>query len=32
MLTLFTTPVTYLYLERLRWRARKRRVVAHATS
>jgi multidrug efflux pump len=32
MLTLFTTPVTYLYLDRLRWRARKRRVVAHATS
>ncbi len=25
MLTLFTTPVTYLYLDRLRWRARKRR-------
>jgi multidrug efflux pump len=24
MLTLFTTPVTYLYLDRLRWRARKR--------
>jgi len=32
MLTLFTTPVTYLYLDRLRWRARRRRVVAHATS
>jgi multidrug efflux pump len=31
MLTLFTTPVTYLYLDRLRWRARKRRVPAHAT-
>jgi multidrug efflux pump len=28
MLTLFTTPVTYLYLDRLRWRARKR----HAAS
>jgi multidrug efflux pump len=25
LLTLFTTPVTYLYLDRLRWRARKRR-------
>jgi len=24
MLTLFTTPVIYLYLDRLRWRARKR--------
>jgi len=24
MLTLFTTPVTYLYIDRLRWRARKR--------
>jgi multidrug efflux pump len=24
MLTLYTTPVTYLYLDRLRWRARKR--------
>jgi multidrug efflux pump len=24
LLTLFTTPVTYLYLDRLRWRARKR--------
>jgi multidrug efflux pump subunit AcrB len=29
MLTLFTTPVTYLYLDRLRWRARKRRVATH---
>jgi multidrug efflux pump len=28
MLTLFTTPVTYLYLDRLRWRARKRHAVA----
>ena len=28
MLTLFTTPVTYLYLDRLRWRARKRGAVA----
>jgi len=27
MLTLFTTPVTYLYIDRLRWRARKRRQV-----
>jgi multidrug efflux pump len=30
MLTLFTTPVTYLYLDRLRWRARKRHAAAHA--
>jgi multidrug efflux pump len=28
MLTLFTTPVTYLYLDRLRWRARKRAAVS----
>ena len=28
LLTLFTTPVTYLYLDRLRWRARKRRGAA----
>ncbi len=30
MLTLFTTPVTYLYLDRLRWRARKRHAAAHS--
>jgi multidrug efflux pump subunit AcrB len=30
MLTLFTTPVTYLYLDRLRWRARKRRIPSHS--
>jgi len=30
MLTLFTTPVTYLYLDRLRWRARKKHAAAHA--
>jgi len=23
MLTLFTTPVTYLYIDKLRWRARR---------
>src|SRR5258706_5649382 len=28
MLTLFTTPVTYLYLDRLRWRALKRQAGA----
>ena len=32
MLTLFTTPVTYLYLDRLRWRARKRHAAAHSTA
>jgi multidrug efflux pump len=32
MLTLFTTPVTYLYLDRLRWRARKRHAAAHGTA
>jgi multidrug efflux pump len=32
MLTLFTTPVIYLYLDRLRWRARKRHAAAHATT
>ena len=31
MLTLFTTPVTYLYLDRLRWRARKRHAAAQPT-
>ena len=30
MLTLFTTPVTYLYIDRLRWRARKRRQVGES--
>jgi multidrug efflux pump len=30
MLTLFTTPVTYLYLDRLRWRARKRHAATHS--
>ncbi|HXA18673.1 MAG TPA: multidrug efflux RND transporter permease subunit [Thermoanaerobaculia bacterium] len=32
LLTLFTTPVTYLYLDRLRWRARKRHAAAHSTA
>ena len=32
MLTLFTTPVTYLYLDRLRWRARKRHAAVHSTA
>jgi len=32
MLTLFTTPVTYLYLDRLRWRARKRHAAVHGTA
>ncbi len=32
ILTLFTTPVTYLYLDRLRWRARKRHAAAHGTA
>jgi multidrug efflux pump len=31
LLTLFTTPVTYLYLDRLRWRARKRHAAAAQT-
>ncbi|HLJ74111.1 MAG TPA: multidrug efflux RND transporter permease subunit [Thermoanaerobaculia bacterium] len=31
MLTLFTTPVTYLYIDRLRWRARKRARVPQPT-
>ena len=31
MLTLFTTPVTYLYLDRLRWRARKRHAAMQHT-
>jgi multidrug efflux pump subunit AcrB len=32
LLTLFTTPVTYLYLDRLRWRARKRHAAAHGAA